>query len=232
MDAVKLVGYARLSKANGNGLGLDVQRQAIEQHAAQHGHELLRIEEDDGASGATTKKRPGFAAALDACREGSAQGIISAALDRITRSLLDFANLVEDARKYGYAVIVVKESFDLSTSSGEAMAGMLAVFSAWERRTISARSRAAVALVKERTPEDLERLSKERGREVKAIGNRDPSWRAPAKLEQRVRRMRADGMTLRAIAEALDEDGTPTLRSGKRWHPQTVSDIAKRGDDS
>ena len=215
-DAARLVGYARLSKSNAAGHGLDVQRQAIEDYCTRQGCSLLRIESDDGASGRSTNGRPGFSAALDACRSGDADGVIAAKLDRLTRSLLDFASLVEDAQKYRYAVVVIDQAFDLSTPSGEAMAGMLAVFAQWERRTISERTRNALALVKENG-----------SKSGRPIGNRNPSWRAPDSLERRIKAMRDGGMTLRGIAEALEREGVPTMRGG-RWQAETVRVIAKR----
>lgn len=219
-DAARLVGYVRLSKSNAAGHGLDVQRQAIENYCARHACSLLRIEADDGASGRSTKGRPGFSAALDACRSGEADGVVAAKLDRLTRSLLDFAALVEDAQKHSYAVIVIDQAFDLGTPSGEAMAGMLAVFAQWERRTISERTRNALALVKENG-----------SRSGRPIGNANPSWRAPVSLERRIKAMRETGMTLRAIAEALEREGVATMRGG-RWQAETVRVIAKRAEST
>ena len=68
-----------------------------------------------------------------------------ARLDRITRSLLAWAELVERSRRRGRAIVAVAEGFDLSTDSGEMAAGVLAVVAQYERRLIGARTREAMA---------------------------------------------------------------------------------------
>ena len=62
-----------------------------------------------------------------------------ARLDRVTRSLLAWAELVERSRRRGWAIVVVAEGFDLSTDSGELTAALLASVAQYERRLIGAR---------------------------------------------------------------------------------------------
>jgi DNA invertase Pin-like site-specific DNA recombinase len=210
-----LVGYARLSKSNAAGHGLDVQRQAIEDYCSRHGFSLLRIESDDGASGGSTKGRHGFSSALDACRTGEADGVIAAKLDRLTRSLLDFASLVEDAQRHRYAVIAIDQAFDLRTPSGEAMAGMLAVFAQWERRTISARTRDAL------------KVAKGKGTKLGRPKGTPSHFKTPADVEARIQGMSAEGLSLRLIASTLNGGGVATTRGGQ-WSAESVRQVLKR----
>jgi DNA invertase Pin-like site-specific DNA recombinase len=216
---MRVVGYCRLSKSE-DGHGIAVQRRAIEDHCARQGFELLRVEVDDGASGRSTKRRPGLAAAIAACRSGEADGLAAAKLDRLTRSLLDFATLVEDAQRHGYALVVIDQGFDLSTPHGKAMAGMLAVFAQYERDMISARTRSALAHVK-----------RNGSKSGLPIGN--PKFRAvPCEIASRIVDLRREGMSYRRIAATLNAENVPTMQGGKAWHPQTVSNVVRRNHET
>lgn len=143
---MKVVGYVRVSteEQGRSGLGLKAQRNAIREECARRGWELVGIEEDV-ASDRSRKRRPGLARAVAACAAGTAEGLVAAKLDRLSRSLLDFAALLDDARRGGWTVVALDQGFDLSTPNGRAMAGMLAVFAQWERELIGERTSAALA---------------------------------------------------------------------------------------
>jgi DNA invertase Pin-like site-specific DNA recombinase len=97
----RVVGYVRVSTDDqgANGAGLEAQRQAVRSECERRGWELLRFEED--VLSGKTLRRPGLEAALAACRSGEAAGIVVAKLDRLSRSIVDFARLLEEARKKG-----------------------------------------------------------------------------------------------------------------------------------
>ena len=82
---------------------------------------------EDVASGAKND-RAGLRSITAALGPGDA--LVVARLDRLTRSLLQFAGLVEDARSAGWSLVVVDQGFDRGTPAGRAMAGMCAVFAA------------------------------------------------------------------------------------------------------
>jgi DNA invertase Pin-like site-specific DNA recombinase len=124
-------------------------RSAIEAEVPRRGWTLLRIYEDAGASGKAMNGRPGLQEALAAVEQGDAQGLVVAKLDRLSRSLLDFAELMERARKRGWNLAALDLGLDLSTPSGEMMAPVLASFARYERRLISQRTRDALAIVKQ-----------------------------------------------------------------------------------
>ena len=73
---MQVIGYARLSKAE-SGHGLSVQRRAIKDFCQRRGFELLRVEEDDGASGRSPRKRPRLQRALNACRSEGCRAIVA-----------------------------------------------------------------------------------------------------------------------------------------------------------
>ena len=73
-----------------------------------------------------------------------------ARLDRITRSLLAWAELVERSRRRCWAIVAVAEGFDLSTDGGEMTAAVLAAVAQYERRLIGSRTREAMAAAEAR----------------------------------------------------------------------------------
>ncbi|MGA2932232.1 MAG: recombinase family protein, partial [Acidimicrobiales bacterium] len=92
-----VVGYVRVStdEQATSGLGLDAQRAAIDDECSRRGWELVEVYEDAGASGKTIVGRPALQEALEAVRSHRAGALVVAKLDRLSRSLLDVAALME-----------------------------------------------------------------------------------------------------------------------------------------
>ena len=130
-------------------------------------------------------------------------------LDRLSRSLLDFAALMEQGRRSGWALVALDLGVDTTTPSGEMMANVLAVFAQFERRLIGQRTREALAV--------------KRSQGVR-LG------RPPALAEKTaalVLRQRARGQTLAAIADALNREGHPTAHGGRMWYVSTIQAILR-----
>jgi DNA invertase Pin-like site-specific DNA recombinase len=90
------------------------------------------------------------------------------------------------------------------------MAHVLATFGQFERRLISQRTKEALAV-------------------KKASGvrlGRPPTL--PQSVVQRIQRLRARGLSLRAIADSLNQDGVPTAQGGAKWYPATVRHVLLR----
>lgn len=211
----RVVGYVRVSTTEQGeaGNGLEAQRQAIERECQYRGWQLLRIEEDV-KSGKSTKNRPGLERAKTACRRKEADGIVAAKIDRLSRSVIDFATLLEDARGQGYNVVALDLGVDLSSVQGELIANVLASVAQWERRIIGERTKSAMRIVKKRTAAQRQKLGK------KPIGR--PARVVPPEIRTRIRRERKAGHTYREIAERLEADRIPTGGKGERWYASSV----------
>ena len=201
----RVIGYARVSTEEQavSGAGLAAQRAAIVAEAERRGWHLLDIIEDAGFSGGSLD-RPGIAAALDALRRRQADTLVVAKLDRLSRSMLDFAGLMDRASREHWALVALDLGVDTTSPAGEAMANVMATFAQFERRLISQRTREALA---------QKRLSGVR------LG------RPRTLTDQVLRRIVADraaGRTLQAIADALDKDRVATAQGGQRWYASTV----------
>ena len=165
----------------------------------------MEVIEDAGAS-AKDLNRPGIQRALGLLegRTPEAQALVVAKLDRLSRSLLDFASIMERARRKGWAVAALDLGVDTTTPQGEMLSSVLAAFAVFERRLIGERTKAALAVKK------AQGVKLGRPRTL------------PDATRTRIRRMRGRGMTLAAIAERLNRDGVATAHGGVRWHPSTV----------
>jgi DNA invertase Pin-like site-specific DNA recombinase len=206
--ATKVVGYIRVSTVDQdeNGSGLEAQCRAIEEACERQGWELVEIHADT-ASGKSTNGRPGLEAALGAVESGEAHSLVVAKLDRLSRSLLDFATLVERSRKQGWALVALDLGVDTSTPSGEMMANVLAVFAQFERRIIGQRTKDALAVKK-----------------AQGVRLGHPPQDVAPDLMARIRRERAAGRTLTAIADALNADGL-LREGGTKWWPAQVGRV-------
>lgn len=148
----RALGYLRVSTAEqgDSGLGLTSQRRSIEQAADARGWQLTVRQ--DVASGKTTRNRPALAACLDDLAQGRADALIVAKLDRLIRSVADFAAIVEAAKRQGWALVALDLNVDTSTPQGEFMANVMASMAQFERRLIGQRTKDALAVAKAEGP--------------------------------------------------------------------------------
>lgn len=147
----KVVGYVRVStdEQAHNGLGLNAQRVAIAQACTERGWELVEIVEDAGHS-AKDLNRPGIQRALTMLegRQPQARALVVAKLDRLSRSLLDFASIMERARRKGWSLAALDLGVDTTAPAGEMVANVMATFAQFERHLIRERTKAALAVKK------------------------------------------------------------------------------------
>lgn len=99
-----------------------------------------RVFKDKGYSGKNTD-RPEFQKLLGEIRKGKVRRVIVYKLDRISRSILDFATMMELFQEYDVEFVSSTEKFDTSTPMGRAMLNICIVFAQLERETIQKRVR-------------------------------------------------------------------------------------------
>ena len=203
-----VIGYIRVStdQQAESGAGMAAQRSSIRRQCEQHGWELAAIYEDNGASAKTLKGRPGLSEALAVLASGGASALVVAKLDRLARSVHDFAGLVRIAEREGWAIVALDLGVDMTTPTGGLLANVTASVAEWERRIISLRTTEALA------------QKRAEGVQLGRPRRLDPV------IADRIRSRRSEGATLQAIANELNLDAitTPTRRS---WSPALVRKI-------
>ncbi len=80
-----------------------------------------------------------FQEMLNAIRKGKIKRVICYKLDRISRSILDFATMMDEFQRYGVEFVSCTEKFDTSTPMGRAMLNICIVFAQFEHETIQQR---------------------------------------------------------------------------------------------
>ena len=130
---------------------LDAQREACAAYVASQKAEgwvlLPTVYEDAGISGGTLE-RPGLQRLLDDIDAGLVEQIVVYKVDRLTRSLSDFAKLVERLEAAGAVFVSVTQSFNTATSMGRLTLHMLLSFAQFEREVTAERIRDKVAASK------------------------------------------------------------------------------------
>src|SRR4029453_8458234 len=118
---MQIIGYARVSTDEQavSGAGLEAQRRAIEAECKRRGWQLVRVVGDGGYS-AKDMRRPGVQEALRVLKAGDAKALVVAKLDRLSRSMIDFAAVMAKAQKQHWALVAPDVAVDSSTPTGEA----------------------------------------------------------------------------------------------------------------
>ncbi len=207
---MRVIGYTRVSTEGQaeSGAGLDAQESAIRAECERRGWDLVRIATDTG-SGKTLAGREALADALADLDAGKCDALVAAKLDRVARSVLDFAELMARAARKGWSLVVLDVAVDTSTPSGELMATVVSAFAQYERRLIGQRTRDALAAK----------------RAAGVILGRPRTL--PQAVRDRIVGERAAGRSLRAIAADLTAEAVPTARGGALWHASSIRQIAE-----
>ncbi len=124
--------YARQSIDKKDSISIDTQIEFCRRFA---GTEECRVYTDKGWSGKNID-RPEFRRLLSDIKRGAITKLVVYKLDRISRSLNDFSNLMELFRQYNVEFASTVETFDTSTPIGRAMLGIIMVFAELERENI------------------------------------------------------------------------------------------------
>ncbi len=214
----KLVAYRRVStqKQGRSGLGLEARDAAIQAYAAQTGCTV--VGEFTEVETGKNSDRPQLAKAINCAKRNKAVLVI-VKLDRISRKVYFISGLMESGVDF-FAADCPNDDIT--------MTHFRAVIAEDEGRKISQRTKAALAVAKERgtklgTPENLTAEAQAKG----ASANRDQSIVAYALITPLIENLQGQGLTLQAIADRLNELGHVT-RTGASWSPVQVTRILKR----
>jgi DNA invertase Pin-like site-specific DNA recombinase len=202
-----MLGYAVVPRAalGGERDELRAQLQAIIAGCRRRGLVLVDVVREREPDTGKGLQRPGLEYALRRIEQGEASGLVVADLSRISRSVTDLGEVLRWFSHARARLVAVSPGLDTGEQQGRLAASALINVSTWERERLSERTRKGLAAA----------LSAERRRGRSGVADNP-------KLSERIARMRADGMTLQAIADRLNEDGVPTIRGGALWRPSSV----------
>jgi site-specific DNA recombinase len=130
---------------------LDAQREACEAYIKSQAHEGWRLipdHYDDGGLSGASLNRPSLQRLLDDVRDGKIDIILVYKVDRLTRSLADFAKLVELFDQHRVSFVSITQSFNTTSSMGRLTLNVLLSFAQFEREVIGERVRDKIAASK------------------------------------------------------------------------------------
>jgi site-specific DNA recombinase len=123
---------------------LDAQREAAEAYIKSQAHEgwrLLKVRYDDGGLSGGTLQRPALQTLLTDIRARKVDVVVVYKVDRLTRSLADFAKLVEQFEASDVSFVAVTQQFNTTTSMGRLTLNVLLSFAQFERELAGERIR-------------------------------------------------------------------------------------------
>jgi site-specific DNA recombinase len=185
---------------------LDAQREACEAYIKSQAHEgwkLVPTHFDDGGLSGASLDRPAIQSLLSEVRAKKIDIVVVYKVDRLTRSLADFAKLVELFDEHEVSFVSVTQSFNTTSSMGRLTLNVLLSFAQFEREVIGERVRDKIA------------ASKRRGIWVggpvplgyRAVGKKLEIVPEDADLVRRIFGRYVELGSVGALARALDEQG-------------------------
>jgi site-specific DNA recombinase len=125
---------------------LDAQRETAEAFISeQQGWVCLPDQYDDGGYSGGTVERPALRRLLSDIEAGKIDAVVVYKYDRFSRSLLDFAKMMEVFERHNVSFVAVTQQFNTATSMGRLYLNMLMSFAQFEREMISDRTRDKIA---------------------------------------------------------------------------------------
>jgi site-specific DNA recombinase len=221
---MKAIGYVRVStdKQADHGVSLEAQEQKIRAMAVVQSAELAEVIVDGGAS-AKSLNRPGMTRLMSLVESGGVDCVIIAKLDRLTRSVGDLAELLKRFERRGVSLVSVADSLDTGSAAGRLVINIMVSVSQWEREAIG-----------ERTKDAMRHMKASGGRvgniafgyQLAAEGRTLEPNAAEQDIIRRLMSLRAEGDSLREIADELNLQGY-TTRRGSAWRHEYVAGIVK-----
>lgn len=216
--------YLRLSRERESSTSIAKQRESVERFCREREWDVVDWFEDVDISG-TRENRPALNAML--ARLDECDVIVFHRLDRVMRTVLGFAKLLERCRTEAVELVSATEPFDTSTAIGRMLVWLLAAVAEIEAENTSKRIKA--------THEHLLSLGRPIGRARSFGWTRDPDTKAWVHVPDEVAVLRAmvdaylAGTGLQALARGLNTGtfmGAPVASvDGGRWTPNQVSRV-------
>lgn len=206
--ALKAITYGRVSTGRqaASGISLDDQAEKLADLVSARGWVHVAHLTDPGLSGRKMTNRKGLQEALARLDQGEADVLIAAKIDRVSRSTLDFAKLLDQAERKGWKLVVLDADVDTTTAAGRLLVDVVSAAASFESRRIGERQKAVHA---------VRRSQGMRAGQAPLL---------PKAVRLRIAVDRAAGRSMNGIAAALNDEGVPTAKGGV-WHASTIRHV-------
>lgn len=220
--------YVRVSTINQaeKGYGLEAQISMCRKMCDIKNYELANIYTDSGISGTVkAHDRKGFNELLSDAQKGDFEILVFYTFDRLARDIRVFLSIVDELKKIGLKIVSCKENIDTTTADGEFMMNIYASVSHLELQTI--KGRLAMGREQKKLKDGYVGGSLPYGYSMvdKIITANDFKKVITINYIYDLRFIHK--LSLRKIAEKLDDKEISTPRGGKTWNKNSISIILK-----
>ena len=207
---MKVIGYVSVPEAEQLDRELlNRQTAAIHRLCHQRGWTLVEVVRDVEAAKNTSRERAGLRYALELVAGGDADCLAVSQLRRLSPSAAAMGSILRSIAASRARLVALDLGLDTATPEGRKAANVLIAMSGWERERVAERTRKGLQAAR-----------------AKGVPISRPAVEDVPVLKQWIAAMRAQGMTLQAISDRLNQDRVPTLRGGKEWRPSSVQAAA------
>jgi len=222
----KAVGYCRVSTEGQavDGVSLDAQRAKIQAWCAANDFELIGVYVDAGISGKRADNRPELQNALNTVTRVKG-ALVVYSLSRLARSTKDTISISDRLEKAGSDLVSLSEKLDTTSAAGKMVFRLFAVLSEFERDLVSERTKAALAHMRQQG-KAMGQLPF--GHDLAADGETLVKNPAELKAVVLIRKLKEQGLSLRAIARQLETEQIPTKSGNASWTHTAVQSILRR----
>jgi DNA invertase Pin-like site-specific DNA recombinase len=207
--AVRAYGYASVPADAENTGELEEQKAAISGLCRRLGIELVEVICEREPRTGKALDRAGLSFLIERIAGGDGTCIVVSGLERLSRSVAELGTIVRWLERNEVRLVAIDIDLDTASPGGRTTVRALASVAGWEHERLSERTRKGLAAAR-----DARRATS---------GAATPDWAA---IRKRIATMRADGMSLQAIADVLNEEGVPTQRGGAKWRKSSVQTAA------
>jgi DNA invertase Pin-like site-specific DNA recombinase len=207
---IRVLGYTS-SASRGDAAQRELARQSelIVRDCERRGLDLIEVVHEREPARGNAWSRPGLSYALRRITKSEAAGLVVFELSRLTHSAAELGKLIDWLRRSNVRFVAVAHGLDTGNDDGRLAADLLVEVCRWESARLSERTRRGLQAAR--------RNGRTSGRPAVVD---DPG------LRDRIAQMRAQGMTLQAIADRLNAEGVPTVRGGAKWRHSSVQAAA------
>lgn len=224
---LRVAAYCRVSTDEERQLGsfenqIEYFTRLIEQNKR---YELVKIYNDEGISGTSTRSRKGFQQMIEDCEKGRIDFIITKSISRFARNTQDSLNYTRKLKDMGIGIYFEKEGINTLESSGELLLTLFSCFAQEESRSISENTAWGI---RSKFQQGIPHLNTEilLGYDKDGEGNLVINEEQAAVI-RRIYRMYLEGYALDAIGARLNAEEIPGVHGEAKWCGTTVSRLLK-----
>ena len=220
-NTVKAIGYASLNAINPQPTHLSLldQERMIRDYARTHGMELVQVFGEIKNTN-NDLEHPQLEKVLKAAEREEYDVLVIARLDRLTRNIRYLnAIIAEICVKYGIGLVSVEEGLDTTSGSGQLAMNIIDIFTKWDSKRISDRTREIIARKRERGERVGHAPFGYTYQNKKLVEVPEEQ-----KTVELICRKRDDGMSYHKIARMLNEESIASKRGGI-WYAETVKTV-------